>query len=258
MAQKNSTHQKLIVGNWKMHKTAAETREHVALLKPLVFRSKVGVWLAVPFTDIQPAAELARGSKILIGAQNMSDLLAGALTGEIAASMITEAGAQFVILGHSERRRIFNEDDFMIKRKVKLALRSKLKVVLCIGETKEERDAGKTEQVVKKQLNECLDDVSSEHAGDVSIAYEPVWAIGSQQAATPESVENIHIICKTSLANLWDAASRKTAILYGGSVNAGNAKAFLQRDVVDGLLVGGASLDVQSFADIIHQAEGVQ
>lgn len=245
----------LIVGNWKMHKTMAEAKEHLMRLKPLVFRSKVGVWLAVPFTDIKVAAELAHKSNIRVGAQNMSDLLYGALTGEVSAPMIMEAGASFVILGHSERRRIFNEDDFMINRKVKLALRSGLKVILCIGESQEERDAGKTEAVLKLQLKECLEDVTSAQATNVIIAYEPVWAIGNQKPATVEIVEEIHHLCKNYLANLLELPPKHVHVLYGGSVNSSNAKSFLCSPCVDGLLVGGASLDVQSFAEIIHQAQ---
>lgn len=247
----------LIVGNWKMHKTCAEAKTHLMQLSPLVFRSKVEIWLAVPFTDLSVAAATAKGSNIQIGAQNMSDLLGGALTGEISAPMIVETGASFVILGHSERRRIFYEDGFMINRKVKLALRSGLKVILCIGESLEQRDAGKTEEILKLQLEECLKDVSLEDASQLVIAYEPVWAIGSRRPATPEIVEKIHHLCKTSIASYFGLPVERARVLYGGSVNAANAKEFLSIPTVDGLLVGGASLDVASFAEIVHQAEGI-
>lgn len=244
----------LIVGNWKMNKTVAETKAHLSHLLPLLLRETAKVWLAVPFTDIAVASELVIGSKVQIGAQNMSDLAAGALTGEIAPSMLVEAGASFVILGHSERRKLFFEDDALINRKVKLALLSGLKVILCIGESKEDRDAGKTTEVLERQLSESLKNVSFERAARVVIAYEPIWAIGTSQPATTEVVEKIHTLCKNYLANYWGIAPNLCPILYGGSVNASNAGSFLKLPVVDGLLIGGASLDVLSFTEIIHQA----
>lgn len=248
----------LIVGNWKMHKTAAETEEHVRLLKAAALPSSVRIWIAPPFTSIKAAAEAAKGSSIKIGAQNMSDLLFGAFTGEVSAPMIVEAGASFVILGHSERRKIFHEDDFMINRKVKLALRSHLKVILCVGESLEERERNQTEKVLSTQLKECLEDVPSDLAEEVIIAYEPVWAIGTGSAAKPEMLEEIHQLCKTCIANYWKLSPQKIRVLYGGSVNGSNAKSFLEVADVDGLLVGGASLDVNSFLEIINEAEAVK
>lgn len=244
----------LVVGNWKMHKTVAEARQYFKGLKPLVFRQKVGVWLAVPYTALSASVEAISDSHIQIGAQNMSDLMAGALTGEISSPMIQETGASFVILGHSERRKIFNEDNAMINRKVKLALRTGLKVILCIGETKEERDSGHTDSVLKGQLDACLRDVSSEMASQIIFAYEPVWAIGTSNPATVEIVEEIHALCKNHIANYWELPPDRCHILYGGSVNKGNAENYLKLPAVDGLLVGAASLDVQSFIEIIHQA----
>ena len=248
----------LFVGNWKMHKTVADARQYFKSLKPLVFRSKAGVWLAVPYTALYSSYEEVRESNIQIGAQNMSDLMAGALTGEIASPMIKEAGASFVILGHSERRRIFHEDNAMINRKVKLALRADLKVILCIGETKEERDSGNTMPVLKGQLDACLKDVSSEMASQIIFAYEPVWAIGTSNPATVEIVEEIHALCKNHVANYWELPTSRCHVLYGGSVNKENAGNYLKLPAVDGLLVGAASLDVQSFIEIIHQAEDVR
>lgn len=248
----------LIVGNWKMHKTVAETRQFVRRLKPLVFRENCGIWLAVPFTSIASAAVDAHESNIQIGAQNMSDLMAGALTGEISSLMLKEAGASFVILGHSERRKIFKEDNPMINRKVKLALRSGLKVILCVGETKEEREEGRTEAVLTHQLSLCLKDVPPEQASQIIFAYEPVWAIGTSNPATIEIVEEIHSLCKNYIANYWSLTADRCRILYGGSVNDSNAGQFLKLPVVDGLLVGAASLDIASFTEIIHQAEGIR
>lgn len=250
--------EQLIVANWKMHKTAAETREHIKRLRPLSYNTTVEIWLAVPYTSIAAAAQTAENSPIQIGAQNMSDLAAGALTGEISPIMLIEAGAAFVIIGHSERRRIFKEDDEMINRKVKLALRSDLEVILCIGETREERLAQNTVFILKSQLEKGLQGVHKEQIGKIAIAYEPVWAIGSQEPATQEDVEEIHTLCKNFISSGWDIPFEKVRVIYGGSVTSTNAKDFLTLPVVNGLLVGGASLDVQSFAEIIHQAEMIQ
>lgn len=252
------THFPLVVGNWKMHKTVAESKKYFKGLKPLVFRHKVGVWLAAPYTALAACVEECQDSQIQIGAQNMSDLMAGALTGEISSPMIKETGASFVILGHSERRRIFNEDNAMINRKIKLALRDRLKVILCIGETKEERESGHAASVLKGQLDVCLRDVSADMASQVFFAYEPVWAIGTSNPATVEIVEEIHAMCKNHIANYWELPADRCHILYGGSVNGGNAGNYLKLPAVDGLLVGAASLDVQSFIEIIHQAEDVR
>lgn len=247
----------LIVGNWKMHKTAAEAEANIRHLKAAAFQSHVGVWVAPPFTSIWAAAEAAKGSPIKIGAQNMSDLMAGALTGEVSAPMIVEAGASFVILGHSERRKIFHEDDFMINRKVKLALRSHLKVILCVGETLEERQKDTTEKVLCDQLVECLEDVSADLVEEIIIAYEPVWAIGTGSSAKPEMLEEIHHLCKNCISKYWAVPMEKIRVLYGGSVNGSNAKSFLEVANVDGLLVGGASLDTKSFLEIINEAQKV-
>lgn len=245
----------LIVGNWKMHKTALEAEEHIRRLKAVTVHSHVGIWIAPSFTSLFSASSAAKGSSIQIGAQNMSDLMAGALTGEVSAPMILEAGASFVILGHSERRKIFREDDFMINRKIKLALRSHLKVILCVGETLEEKNQNLTEKILKEQLEECLEDVTSNEADHVIIAYEPVWAIGSGLSPAPEMLEKIHYLCKTCLAKYWDLPIEKIKVLYGGSVNAMNAKDFLEIPDVDGLLIGGAALDLKSFVAIINEAE---
>ncbi len=241
---------KLIIGNWKMHKTVAETMHHISLLRPLVFRLSADVWLAVPFTDIASASEACKGSRIRVGAQNMSELLAGALTGEISALMLQEAGASFVLLGHSERRRLFSEENRAVNRKAKLAIRHGLTPVICIGETAEEKSAGLTEEVLKKQMNECLEGIIEEFV----LAYEPVWAIGSKEAAAPELVEKIHRFCQNYLAHL--NCTIKPRVVYGGAVSPDNCQSFLQLAYVDGLLVGGASLEVGSFANIVQKAEG--
>lgn len=237
-----------------MHKTGLEARQFIQELKPALVNKNVGVWLAVPFTAIEASAQAAQGSLIQIGAQNVSDHVSGALTGEVSCAMVHEAGASFVVLGHSERRRLFKEDDEMIHRKVKLALDSGLKVIICIGETEEERQAGHAELILTRQMAFALKDISPKRASQIVFAYEPVWAIGSSQPASPEIVEEIHALCKNRMASDWGLPKSHCHVLYGGSVNAENACHFLKLPSVDGLLVGGASLGVQSFLEIIHQA----
>jgi triosephosphate isomerase len=244
----------LIIANWKMHKTIAETQEHLARLKPLVFRAESDVWLAVPYTDLMSASKEVEGTRIRIGAQNMSELMGGALTGEISPIMIQEAGASFVLIGHSERRKLFHEDNRTINRKVKLAVKLSLAPVLCIGETQAEKEAGKTEQVLMEQLSQGLDGIRSEEARSLVIAYEPVWAIGTKQPCPPEVVEKIHEFCQDYMAQQLGLG--KVPTLYGGSVSSDNCSAFLKQSRVDGLLVGGASLDVNAFAEIVWKAQG--
>lgn len=244
----------LIIANWKMHKTMAETKEHLARLKSLVFRAVAEVWVAVPYTDIYPANQEVSGSRIQIGAQNMSELLAGALTGEISPLMIQEAGASFVLIGHSERRKLFNEDNRTINRKIKLALKLSLNPVLCIGESQVEKEAGLTEQVLKKQLDEALEGIQKEEAGSLVLAYEPVWAIGTKQPCPPEIVEKIHQFCQDYVAK--QLGLEKVPVVYGGSVSPENCDSFLKLSHVGGLLVGGASLDVNAFAEIVWKAQG--
>lgn len=243
----------LIVGNWKMHKTGAETKQFIQKIKPLVGHLP-GIWLAVAFTSLDVGVKEAAGSAIEIGAQNLSDVISGALTGEVSSVMVKEAGASFVILGHSERRRLFGENDAMINRKIKLAVKAGLKVVFCIGETKEEREKGETEAVLKRQIRMGLEDIEKQCASQIIFAYEPIWAIGTSNPATPEIVEEIHSLCKNYVANYWGLQENGCRILYGGSVNAENAGTFLSLPLVDGLLIGAASLDEQSFLEIIYQA----
>jgi triosephosphate isomerase len=248
----------LVVGNWKMHKTAHESKEHVKRLRQVAAHAKAGVWLAVPFTAIAAAAEAAHGSPLLIGAQNMSDLMAGALTGEISAAMLIEAGATFVILGHSERRQYFNETDEAVNRKIKLALREGLQVILCIGEKKEEKEQHLTKKVLQQQLKKALASLPPPENGHIKIAYEPIWAIGAKQSATLEIIEENHALCKNCLSEIWGASSKGVQLLYGGAVTPENAGPILRTAGVDGVLVGGASLDVGSFQEIIQQAGEVQ
>jgi triosephosphate isomerase len=245
-----------ILGNWKMHMGARETELFVQTLLPELTETSCIVGLAPPFTSIEIAAKSAAGSLLRMGAQNMSEYPKGAYTGEISSVMLKEAGAQFVLLGHSERRLHFHEDDSMIHRKVKWALEERLMPVLCIGETQEERDKEMTEKVLTRQLGEALRGFSEKELLKILIAYEPVWAIGTGKTATPEMAQETHHLCRTYLSHHWKGeVAQKIPILYGGSVKPDNTAALMKQPDIDGALVGGASLDVASFTQIIKNAQ---
>ena len=250
----DSSRPTVIVGNWKMYKTVEESLTFLRELAPLIANASNRVYLAVPFTAIKPMAEEAKKiSQIVIGAQNMSDVSEGAFTGEISAFMLKDVGAQFVILGHSERRKIFHEDNAFINKKVKKALEEKIQPILCIGETLEERESKKTEDVLKSQILECLLDVSADQLDGLLLAYEPVWAIGTSLPATPEIAEEVHQLCRRVVSEKWGAdVAEKIVILYGGSVKPNNAGVLLSQADIDGLLVGGASLSSTSFSQIVN------
>lgn len=240
-----------IAGNWKMHKTVGES---VALARELVARlSGCGekLMVAPAFTSLAAVGEVLRGSSILLGAQNMGPEEQGAHTGEISVLMLKDLGVQVVILGHSERRHSYLESDGLINRKVKLALAHGLEVILCVGETLEERESGKLEEVVGTQLSRGLEGVSPECLKLVTIAYEPVWAIGTGKTATPEDAEAVHLFCRSTLASLYgEEAAKRVCIQYGGSVKPENAAALMAMPNIDGALVGGASLKAEGFAAI--------
>lgn len=240
----------LFAANWKMHKTVAEAVQYFQEFEQLIHsESAADIYIAPSFISLYPLAQLAKNSSLVIGAQNMNDAEEGAFTGEISAKMLVEAGARFVILGHSERRRLYREDNSLINRKIHLAMQNNLEVLLCIGETSEERFSGNTNQIIEKQLAECLQGVN---VNRLTVAYEPVWAIGNGHAATPSDAEDVHRFIRDWLASKWGDISQKTRILYGGSVNAKNAADFLKEKDIDGLLVGSASLSPQSFSEIVN------
>jgi triosephosphate isomerase (TIM) len=194
----------------------------------------------------------------VIGAENMSDEIEGAFTGEISARMLKNAGAKFVILGHSERRHIFNESNAFIHRKVKKAISENIQIIFCLGETGQERKAKKTEEVLTQQLEESLGDISAEQMAAIILAYEPVWAIGSGHSALPEAVQAMHHFCRQWVKQKWgEETAKKVIIQYGGSVHPNDAKDFMELPDVDGVLVGGASLTVESFNKIIHYSSEV-
>lgn len=242
----------IIAGNWKMHQTIGQAQEFIQKLAAAVPHAPTRIFIAPPFTAIRAAADAAASSKIVIGAQNMHEAESGAFTGELSAPLLKEAGARFVILGHSERRHIFHETNPLINRKVKRALSDGLLPVLCIGETQKERDAQETKKVIRQQLEECLKEVP---AAEIVLAYEPVWAIGTGKTATPEMAEEAHLICREFMASLWGKpAAEHMNILYGGSVTPETAPNLLKQPNIDGALVGGASLHVEKFIQIIGAA----
>jgi len=240
-----------IAGNWKMHKTV---KESVALATELVARlSGCGekVMIAPAFTALAEVAKVLEGSAILLGAQNMGPEEQGAHTGEISVLMLKDIGVKVVILGHSERRHSYSETDALVNRKVLLALKHGLEVILCVGETLEERESGKLESVLGTQLREGLSGVQASDLDRVTVAYEPVWAIGTGKTATPEDADAVHAYCRKVLAALYGAEKARTLIIqYGGSVKADNAAALMAKPNIDGALVGGASLKAESFVPI--------
>jgi len=245
----------LIAGNWKMHKTAAEAS---AFVDDLVGRldAALGVDVAVcpPFTALRPAVERARGSGLAVMAQNMHHDSSGAFTGEVAPPMLTELDVDGVILGHSERRAHFAETDRALKAKVPAALQGGLVPVLCVGETEEEREAGETERKLRHQIHEDLSEVPADRLADVVVAYEPVWAIGTGRVATPEQAQDAVAFVRALIADRTEEGAGRMRILYGGSVDPRNASELLALPDVDGALVGGASLQVESFLAIAAAA----
>lgn len=246
----------IIAANWKMYKTLPETEQFITEIAPLISQANAKILIAVPFTAIHLAAEKAQGTTLIIGAQNMNDATEGAFTGEVSAKMLRDAGAQFVLLGHSERRQYFGETNDFINRKVKRALAEGLQPLLCIGETREQRDAQETEDTLATQLNECLSDIEPSQIQHIIIAYEPVWAIGTGITATPALAQEAHHFCREYISQQWgpETASR-IPLLYGGSVRPETAAQILAQNDIDGLLVGGASLDANSFAAIVNSVD---
>ncbi|MDR1149368.1 MAG: triose-phosphate isomerase [Spirochaetaceae bacterium] len=240
-----------IAGNWKMHKTRGEA---ASLAKELVAALKDGKhkYLVAPsFTALETVAEIVKGSNILLGAQNCAPEEQGAHTGEVSVLQLKDVGVQTIILGHSERRHIYKEDDALINIKVRLALKHGFDVILCVGELLEEREAGKAEAVCKRQTVEGLKDVAAADISRVTIAYEPVWAIGTGKTATPEDADAIHAYIRKVIGELYGAgAAEKIIIQYGGSVKPDNAAALMAKENIDGALVGGAALKADTFVPI--------
>ena len=245
----------VIAGNWKMNKTPAETTALINEMKPLVAEADCDVVLCVPFIDIAAAVEAAKGSNIKIGAENVHFKASGAYTGEISAEMLTAAGVEYVVIGHSERRQYFSETDQTVNLRTLAALNAGLKAIVCVGETLEQRELGYTETLLKFQTKMALTNVTAEQLKNVIIAYEPVWAIGTGLTATADQAEEVCALIRDCIAELYtDEVAQATTIQYGGSMNDGNADELLSKTNVDGGLIGGASLVAEKFAKIVEAA----
>jgi triosephosphate isomerase (TIM) len=243
----------LIAGNWKMYKTGPQAVETVMKLKELCSDVKdVEIMIAPPFLSLPLVATSLSDSNIKTGSQNLYFEKQGAFTGEISADMIKAAGAEYVLIGHSERRQYFYESDLLVNKKIRAAIESDLKPVLCIGETKTQRDDKKTFSILDKQVSDGLKDLNSDELEGLVVAYEPVWAIGTGETASVSQVEKVHQNLRSLLEKLFSKEfSARIRLLYGGSVNPGNVKELMAIEDVDGALVGGASLDAEKFINII-------
>lgn len=243
----------LIAGNWKMHKTGSQATEAAARLKDLI-RGAAGVevMIAPTFTALYPVAQTLKGTAIALGAQNLHWEKQGAFTGEISADMLADSGCSHVIIGHSERRQMFGESDQTVNRKIPAALAANLVPVFCIGETEGQREAGETFSILDKQVRDGLKNVVFSDPADLVVAYEPVWAIGTGKTATREQAQEAHRFIRSLLEPLFGKPfADAVRILYGGSVKPDNIRALMEMPDVDGALVGGASLDPETFSKLV-------
>jgi triosephosphate isomerase (TIM) len=245
-----------IAGNWKMYKTVAEAVVFVKELRTAVKDAdRVEIVLAPAFTALHAAAEAARNTNIGVAAQDLYWEREGAFTGEVSAEMVKEAGAEYAIVGHSERRRLFGESDVIVNRKAMAALGAGLTPIVCIGETLEERERDDTLAVLDRQIKDGLDRMSADQVAEIVLAYEPVWAIGTGRTATAAQAGEAHAHIRTRLRQWFGAdAAERCHIIYGGSVKPDNIRELIAQTDVDGALVGGASLDVRGFADIVTRS----
>jgi len=241
---------KLIIANWKMNKLR---REAIHFISNLAGQNDVEVAILPPFLSIKEAKEQALDKNIRIGSQNMSEHNHGAYTGEVSASMLKDVGCDFVLLGHSERRKIFLESNEVIGKKVERAVVENMPFVLCVGETLDEREQGETEEVISNMLTEALSSLIDKHWEHVTIAYEPVWAIGTGKVASEEIISEVHNLIREKLEELAGERAKDIRILYGGSVKSENIKEILSINNVDGALVGGASLEAITFNELISE-----
>ena len=252
----NKERKLIIAGNWKMNKTVAEGLDLVnGLKRELAAVKEVDIVVCPPFTALDGVSKAILDSNIRLGAQNMSENGYGAYTGEIAAGMLKEFSVRYVILGHSERRQYQKENDALIAKKALAVHAASLKPIVCVGETLVEREANQTEQVLETQIRGSLASLSKDQMVETVVAYEPVWAIGTGKTATTEQAQAAHAFIRGVLAKMFDdTVARKVRIQYGGSVKPANARELMSQPDVDGALVGGAALEVRSFADIIKNS----
>lgn len=243
---------KIVAGNWKMNMTPSEAVKLVEELKPLVKSDDVDVVFCVPAIDIVPVVEACKGTNIEVGAENMYFEEKGAYTGEISAAMLLDAGVKYVIIGHSERRDYFKEDDCLLNKKVKKAFEAGLTPILCCGESLEQREMGITLDWIRMQIKSDLKDITAEQVASMVIAYEPIWAIGTGKTATSDQAEEVCGAIRECIKEVYDEATAEAVrIQYGGSVNAGNAAELFAKADIDGGLVGGASLKAE-FGQIVN------
>ena len=250
---------KLVAGNWKMNKTLLTSKELVIDLinkLPKNIPDEVDVVICPPYTSLSLVSELLDKSGIKLGAQNVHQIDEGAFTGEISAPMLKTAGCEYAIIGHSERRQYFNETNHLINLKVKNVIKNNLFVILCVGETLEEREKGIYKKIVEEQVSLCLKDISNEDMKEkIIIAYEPVWAIGTGKTASPEQANEMHIEIRKTIGNIFgNEIANNVRILYGGSVNEKNSAELFAKSDIDGGLIGGASLKSDNFTSIVKSA----
>ena len=259
MKQKKGTvmRKKVIAGNWKMNKTASETKALIREIRGMLLpKEKAEIVVCVPFTDLSAAVSAAKGSAIRVGAQNVHFAENGAYTGEISAQMLTEAGVQYVIIGHSERRQYFGETDETVNLRLISALAAGLKVIVCVGESLEERENGVTPEIVVRQIKIALKGVLPGQMKNVIVAYEPIWAIGTGKTATSGQADEVCGIIRDAIASLYDKRiASRTIIQYGGSMKPSNASELLACENIDGGLIGGASLKAADFTAILHAVQ---
>ena len=247
--------QAIIAGNWKMNKTRPEAKALIKELKPIAAKATCGVVICVPYTNLETAVELTKGTNIKVGAENVHFEKSGAFTGEISADMLTEIGVEYVIIGHSERRQYFGETDETVNKRTKAALAAGLKPIVCVGELLWERECNITEEVIARQIKLDLYDVSAEDVKKTVIAYEPVWAIGTGKTATAEQAQEVCAFIRATLAKLYgQETADAVTIQYGGSMNPKNAAELVAQPDVDGGLIGGASLKAADFGVLLEAA----
>jgi triosephosphate isomerase (TIM) len=250
----------IIAGNWKMYKTIAEALEFVQAFRPLVVAAThCEIVIAPPFTSMKSVATRLDGANIEVAAQDVAaEPGPGAFTGEVSASMIKDAGARWIIIGHSERRQFFGETDESVNAKIRSALGVGLSPIVCVGERLEDRDAGRAEQVVDTQLSAGMRNLTASEGSRIIIAYEPVWAIGTGRTATPEQAQQMHAFIRSGIRKMFgEGIAKEIRVLYGGSVKPDNIAVLMNQPDIDGALVGGASLEAGSFASIVNYKEKI-
>ena len=245
-----------IAGNWKMNKTAAETAELASALKASLaqFAGKCEIAVCPTFTSLATAVEILKGSNVKVGAQNIHWADNGAYTGEVSGAMLKEIGVEYVIIGHSERRQYFGETDETVNQRIKAALKYGLKPIVCIGETLAERESGVTNTVLEKQIRGAFADISAADMDAITVAYEPVWAIGTGKTATPEVAQETHAFIRSVLTALYGNKAQDIVVQYGGSMKPENSGALVSKQDIDGGLIGGAALKADSFTALIQNA----